>query len=580
MSNRALLVAVLATSVAACWDDPSPTEVGPSSPPRAIEIASGDAQTGTVDNVLSMPLVVRVTDARGRPVRYASVFFEVVGGGGAIIGPRAASDSSGLARALWRLGTSAAAEQRARAVVTTASSASLDHQVSFHASALPGAPWVVGFASPAGDPIEPAPSFTRTVVARSYDFFGNPVPGAVLQWSGPGTLRADETTTDENGAADNEWTVSATSGALLGPGVYWITVSVAGSLSSSALTANYTQLVGESRLAAVSLATGRNHSCAVVEGGEIYCWGDNEGLRTPRVIAVGVNSGESFTQVVAGGSHTCALTKAGKAYCWGTNSEGQLGDGTLASRAQPLAVEGNHAFVSLTAGSSHTCGLTDSGAAYCWGANDLGQLGDGSIDSHTVPTAVVGDARFTSVTAGAEHTCGLTTDSRTLCWGSDEVGQLGTTAPIANCRVECARLPVPADRNFVRVSAGADFTCGLDADGAAWCWGGHLKARTRVGGESVRFTDIVGGLTNSACGITSDGRAFCWDFVYIVYDDYYYYPDEAGMSEPQLVEGNRVFSSVRVGNPQTCGLERGTTQWIVCWRERNNAYVVLRAGRP
>lgn len=583
MSNRAFPTAVLAIALAACSEDDGPTGVQPSSTPATMVILSGDAQTGIVARALENPLVTRVTDARGRPVRNASVWFEVTSGGGAIVGRVSVlTDSLGLASTRWQLGTSTAVDHTARARVRARAGGDNEFEATFHATALPESPSSVAFVTSVADPIEPAASFTRTAVARAYDFFGNPVPGAVVQWAAPmaGTFDADRTVTGPDGSTENQWTVRAISGATLGAGAYWITAAILGAPLSGP-PALFTQPVGESRIDAVSLASGEAHSCAVADAGEIHCWGENafgqlgDGTRVSRPFATRVSGAESFTQVVAGTAHTCALATSGKAYCWGNNSDGQLGDGTRTSSMRPVLVEGSETFVSLTAGSSHTCGLTPSGAAYCWGGNGRGQLGDGSTGSQSVPTAVVGAARFTSLTAGAAHTCGLASDGRASCWGNDEAGQLGTTVVYGVCGSPCVTIPAPVEGKFVGLSAGLQYTCGVDADGVTSCWGGYLSGRVELPG--VRFTGLVGGPADAACGLTHDGRAYCWTFIY---DDYYYYYEGAQMSEPVVVGGDRLFSALELGVAQTCGRERGTPSWVVCWNGNTEPGFVLRAGQP
>ena len=63
--------AVLALLIAACSDD-LPTGTKPSSTPAAIAIQSGDGQSAIVARSLADPIVVKVTDGRGRPVRNAA----------------------------------------------------------------------------------------------------------------------------------------------------------------------------------------------------------------------------------------------------------------------------------------------------------------------------------------------------------------------------------------------------------------------------------------------------------------------------------------------------------------------------
>jgi hypothetical protein len=591
MFNRAIPPA-LALILGACSDD-RPTGIKPSSQPAAIVVQAGDGQTEVVARTLANPLVARVMDARGRRVRDARVAFEVVSGGGAIVG-RAymLTDTAGLASAVWQLGTSTATDQAVRASVMTSLDAPNGINVTFRATGRPDVARFVEVEA-SGETIEPASELTRTVVARAYDYYRNPAPDATVQWSAPmaGTLRAGETATGPDGTTVNEWTLRATSGATLGAGAYWITATLVNASGATAWPVPYVVTVGDARLAATALAVGASHTCAVADAGQIYCWGDGSysqlgaDTRPPGPYAVPISAGaESFTQIVAGRAHTCALTTPGKTFCWGTNGEGQLGDGTQAFRSGAVAVDQRGTFVSLVAGGEHTCGLTDEGTAFCWGSNRFGQLGDGSLTASPTPNEVAGGARFTSLTAGVYHTCGLTTDGRTLCWGSDEFGQIGSETPDGSCPTRCVTIPTPVAGSFVALSAGMQFTCGVEQDGVTWCWGARLLARTKVE-SSVPFASLVGSRASDACGMTDEGRPSCWTFYY---DDYYYYYDDpAGITTPQPVGGGHTFSSFRLGGSQVCGIENGDPPWVVCWRglpsattPRTEPDYVLRVGRP
>jgi alpha-tubulin suppressor-like RCC1 family protein len=94
------------------------------------------------------------------------------------------------------------------------------------------------------------------------------------------------------------------------------------------------------------IAVGAFHACALV-GGAVECWGDDDGtlgeaepngegegeLITEPVTVTGLTGAQ---QLSAGGNHTCAVVAGGAVECWGANEFGQLGDGATA--ASPLPV--------------------------------------------------------------------------------------------------------------------------------------------------------------------------------------------------------------------------------------------------
>ena len=190
--------------------------------------------------------------------------------------------------------------------------------------------------------------------------------------------------------------------------------------------------------------------------------------------------------------------------------------------------------------------------------------------------------RFASHTPAPDRTCGLTVDGRTLCWGSDDIGQVGSSGVASTCRTRCVTTPSLVNGRFVRLSAGLQYTCGVEREGATWCWGGHLPQRTKLDG-SLSFTDLAGGRATDACGLTEEGRAYCWTFSY---DDYYYYygDDGATLSTPLPIGGAHMFSAFALGDAETCGLERDAPAHVLCWSSKDLARAepayVQRAGRP
>ena len=88
--------------------------------------------------------------------------------------------------------------------------------------------------------------------------------------------------------------------------------------------------------------------------------------------------GDRWLSLVAEARTTCGVKKDHTAWCWGRNTNGQLGDGTTASRSVPTRIKGSWSAISI--GSTYPGGETaravrTNGAGYCWGWSRWGQTG-------------------------------------------------------------------------------------------------------------------------------------------------------------------------------------------------------------
>ena len=122
-------------------------------------------------------------------------------------------------------------------------------------------------------------------------------------------------------------------------------------------------------------------SCAVVADDSLTCWGDrDEGLK-PKLL-------EGVEQVSGGSDHICAR-KGGELYCWGDNDEGQLGTGDTSDKRDPTKIAGLSGVVDVSAGYAHTCAALESGKVMCWGSNEFGELGNNTLNDSTKPVEVL-----------------------------------------------------------------------------------------------------------------------------------------------------------------------------------------------
>jgi alpha-tubulin suppressor-like RCC1 family protein len=266
------------------------------------------------------------------------------------------------------------------------------------------------------------------------------------------------------------------------------------------------------------LNAGLSHVCGITNEQQLFCWGFNvfgdttgkvQGFLEPTQLA----KDQQWTQVASGIEHTCVIATDGIPYCWGVNTRGQLGiaiaDTVL--RFVPVPVYGGFKFATITAGLAHTCALTTDRTAFCWGWNSNGQLGDGTLASRVAPTVVNGALTFQSIGAGEQWTCGLTTLGRAYCWGAVQgVNQAQATPQTYS-----------SAPTFSSLSVGGTHACALTSDGTAYCWGGNnagqlgdsttttRAAPTKVAG-GFKFAQIAAGDVHTCGRLLADNSVLCW----------------------------------------------------------------------
>ena len=150
------------------------------------------------------------------------------------------------------------------------------------------------------------------------------------------------------------------------------------------------------------------------------------------------------------------------------------GQGSLAPCAAALAAAQGTS--SIAAGGYQSCAI-ESGAAWCWGDNSFGELGDGNAAGSTVPVAVnasgvLAGKTLTQIAGGGGFTCALDSDGAAYCWGLNNWGNLGDGSTAGS------DVPVAVDtdgalagKTLTQIAVGGEHACALDSSGAAYCWG-------------------------------------------------------------------------------------------------------------
>ncbi len=343
------------------------------------------------------------------------------------------------------------------------------------------------------------------------------------------------------------------------------------------------------------------NSAIAAKPGVVACWGSNQFslLGIPQSDRDSKRGSYGFHQialsavakeVAVGMSHACALLENGEVYCWGRNRYGQLGNqlynGTIIDSYKPLKVDGLPSkATSIQAGYFHTCALLDTGEGYCWGLNTSGQLGDGLNDFQFInytPQKVHGlSNKIKQITLGQSHTCALLETGDIYCWGLNQNGQLGsevnyeTTQPIDTpLKIESL-----GDKAY-QISTGTSHTCALLNNGNIECWGKNESCQlgsmtdSKSSYRPLKFTlnnGVIKKLSlgqKHSCAVTLTGKILCWgdnsyaQFGNMTTGNISYDESRKSCEAISVVEKSEFFVDVVASINYTCGKSLTSE---VCW---------------
>jgi hypothetical protein len=184
-------------------------------------------------------------------------------------------------------------------------------------------------------------------------------------------------------------------------------------------------------------------------------------------------------------------------------------------------------WTAVSVGDDHACALDAAGRAWCWGYNHSGHLGARTPEhcgivsesghracyptaSETVPLPAGGEMRFARLAAGRYVTCGLDAQGAAFCWGQPLGPPSAYTDRCLDGACSFAPVPLEAGTRFAALDMGA--RCAVQHEGTALCWGHDF----RTSGRAVKpwpgqaLVEVDGDPeTSSYCAVAVDGRAFC-----------------------------------------------------------------------
>jgi alpha-tubulin suppressor-like RCC1 family protein len=323
---------------------------------------------------------------------------------------------------------------------------------------------------------------------------------------------------------------------------------------------------------AVAVSSANDHSCVLLDNASVKCFGWNGGGQlgvgdgSPRgdgpgelgdaLPAVDLGTGRTAVAVSANGSQSCAILDNGQLKCWGDNLFGQLGqgDGTrrgdnpgeLGDALLPVDLGTGRTATAVATGRSHTCAILDNGSVKCWGWNQFGQLGLGDTNNSGGAAGQMGDAlpavdlgtgrTAVALSAGFLTTCALLDNGRVKCWGNNGSGQLGLGD--TNARGDgpgemgdaLPAVDLGTGRTAVAISVADTGPCALLDNGRVKCWGLNISGLLGQGdtenrgdgpgemGDALPPIDLGTGRTAVAitggnvhnCARLDDDSVKCW----------------------------------------------------------------------
>jgi len=311
-------------------------------------------------------------------------------------------------------------------------------------------------------------------------------------------------------------------------------------------------------LEALDLALGQWHTCVIITGNKVKCFGYNGdgqlGYENKQNLGVNaldmadnlkiVNLGTSYqvSSIHSGpdADLTCAIfsepiASAQKIKCWGRGFFYQLGYGDDLNRGDDKNEMGNSLpFIDLGSeskvkqivfGAFHTCALLINDALKCFGNYNVGQLGDGSTlaiisTGDSIPNVPIDSGKVVKmVSVGHSHTCILFDDSITMkCIGVNLHGQLGQgdnksrgiTPESVFSRIKPIDLGTK-NRKIKSIHSGQKFNCVLYFDSSVKCFGEGKFGQLAIGsnqdigdgkremGTGLKFSLINGANTPADC---------------------------------------------------------------------------------
>lgn len=211
-----------------------------------------------------------------------------------------------------------------------------------------------------------------------------------------------------------------------------------------------------------------------------------------------LEEGEIILQVSLGNLHSTALTSMGRIFTWGDNKYGQLGDGTITNQTNPVDITNqfeldiDETIEYISSGGYHVAILTSTGRILTWGDNAYGQLGDGTLTNKSNPVDITNqlnlslDESIKYISSGGYHCNIITSTGRMFTWGTTYQGSVDDD-PILDYSLTSPtditeQFNLATEETIELITSGSANSAAISSSGRTFIWGRQYYGHYESGG--------------------------------------------------------------------------------------------------
>lgn len=254
---------------------------------------------------------------------------------------------------------------------------------------------------------------------------------------------------------------------------------------------------------------------AIDNNGKAWGWGYfndygqlGNGTVEPKSQPVAICGNNTFTQIISNNisDSILGIDNNNQVWSWGHNNYGQLGLKDTDDRCSPVLIE-NHTFMSINdIGYNSFLGLDNNGQLWGWGYNYNGELGLGDSNNKCSPVLIPGHTFCKIYTNNINSIIVIDNNNKPWGWGYNGYGQLG----LDDGYIYTPTLII--NKTFCKIYMNEYYTLAIDNNNVSWGWGANYNCQLGVGDEIDHRTPTMIYGNHSFCEIyTNNNLSFAID---------------------------------------------------------------------